>query len=558
MSQSEIDDQARPASPTQLMPCGAALSGAEALAWGVCAAKVGLMTGYPGAPATEVYDAVMARTQRDLSAYWAPNEKAAVEVALGASLAGMRALVVLKSVGLNVALDPLATAAYSGCHAGLVILLGDDPGGWSSQNEQDSRWLARAAELPLVESIDGDNAASFMVQAFAWSEAIGLPVIVRVTPSLVGRRCVAAPPWELPPSHKQFAHRENRWVVLPATVVARRRTLHRKLRLMRHSLEASPYDRATLRGSLGVLAVGAAYAKVVDLLGDAERDCSLLGLTSVHPLPEEALKLWLGHCSRVLVLEEGGPFVEHGLRALAQRAHLRTQIAGRQDHVLPEEGELSGRDIAMALRRLDPSIALPVPETLAREMPSTAGLCPQCLYAPAFAALAAAMHRTGGRRRYLVTGETGCMVRAHGSAVRLDVKLSLGASLGLALGLAEATERQRVVALVADSSFFHSEVTALPLVIDRGLDLTVVVLDNGLTGLTGGQPHPGSAPQGRPTRLVDCCRAMGIEPTVVVMASDGQQALESTLATALTQPGVRMVVLEAPCPRYNPLEVERL
>lgn len=556
MSQPEtVAGPERLAVPPADAPAAKTLSGAEALAWGVLAAQVGLMTGYPGSPATAVYDAVVARGEGGPVAYWAPNEKAAVEVALGASLAGTRSLVVLKSVGLNIALDPLATAAYCGCHAGMVILLGDDPGGWSSQNEQDSRWLARAAELPLVEPVDVEDAASFMVQAFAWAEAIGLPVIVRVTPSLVARRAVAAPPWELPPSHKRFARKEDRWVVLPATVVARRRTLHRKLRLMRHSLDASPYDRAALRGSLGIVAVGAAHAKVVAALGAALDDYSLLALTSVYPLPEEALKLWLRRCPRVLVLEEGGPFVEHHLRALAQRARLPVHIAGRDDHVLPEEGELTGRDIVAAVRQFDEALDLPAQPAVAREMPSTAGLCDGCQYAPAFEALAVAMERTGGRRRYLLTGETGCMVRAHGTAaLRLDVKLSLGAALGLAVGLAEANERQRLVALVGDSCFYHSEMNVLPLAVDRGLDLTVVVLDNGVTGLTGGQPHPGTGAQGRAARLAAFCRAAGVEPGLA--AATDRDALVRALTTALKSPGVSVVVVRAPCVRYGTVEVE--
>jgi indolepyruvate ferredoxin oxidoreductase alpha subunit len=522
------------------------MNGAQALAWGAAVAQAGLVTGYPGAPATAVFDALLAYDEPGRQAYWAPNEKVAVEVAIGASLAGMRSLVVLKSVGLNIALDPLATVALCGCHAGLVILLGDDPGGWSSQNEQDSRWLALTAELPVVEPIDIESAASFMVQAFAWSESIGLPVIVRITSSFAAREGIALPPWELPPAHKRFAHKADRWVVLPASVVARRRTLHRKLRQMQHSLEASPYDRALLDSSLGVIAVGATWAKLHDLLGESEHTFSLLGLTSVYPLPEEALKQWLRRCSRVLVLEEGGPFVEQQLRALIGRAHLPTQIMGRDDRTVPEEGELTGADLLKGLGRLRPGfegLALPEPP---REMPSAAGLCPGCEYEQAFAALNEAMDACGGRKRFLLVGETGCMVRAHG-ALKLDVKLSLGAALGLAIGLAEAHRGQRIVVLAGDSCLFHTEINALPLAVDRGLNLTVVVLDNGVTGLTGGQPHPGSGQ--RSQRLAELVRACGVEPVQVPAAATPEAAQQ--LARALQQPGVNVVIVGAPCARHS-------
>lgn len=525
------------------------LSGSEALAWGVTAAQVGFMTGYPGSPATSVYDAVVAREAANCRAYWAPNEKVAVEMAIGASLNGTRSLVVLKSVGLNIALDPLATVSYCGCHAGLVIVLGEDPGGWGSQNEQDSRWLALTAEVPVVEPIEVASAASIMVQAFAWSEAIGLPVIVRVTASLLSRREAVLAPWELPAAHKRFAHHENRWVVLPATVVPRRRSLHRKLRLMRHSFEASPYDRATVNTPRGIVAVGAAYPKLCAVLSDPD-DYSVLGLASVHPLPGEALKLWLRRCQQVLVLEEGGPFVEQALRALAQRLRLSVHILGREDGFVPEEGELSAGDIEAALRQLRPDRQAATASDLRGDTPSPARLCEGCLYAPTFAALNAAMERAGGRKHFLLVGETGCMVRAHKvEGLALDVKLSLGASLGLAMGLASTQDRQRVVSLVGDSCLFHSEINSLPLAVELGLDLSIMILNNGVTGLTGGQPYPDAVAAGESSRrIMALCAACGVTPVAVAATED---SLTDVLTAALTEPGLRVVVVDAPCVRYR-------
>jgi indolepyruvate ferredoxin oxidoreductase alpha subunit len=213
------------------------LRGDQALAWGALAAGVTVVSGYPGSPATGVFDAFMSMAGGDEASpkagthiQWAPNEKVALELAYGASLAGARALVVLKSVGLNIALDPLATMVLSGCHAGLVILLGDDPGGWGSQNEQDSRWLARVAEVPVVEPTSVHHAAALMTQAYAWSESLGTPVIVRVTGALTLAQGDVEEPWQLPPFEQGLIRQRDRWVVLPANVVARRRSQHRRLR----------------------------------------------------------------------------------------------------------------------------------------------------------------------------------------------------------------------------------------------------------------------------------------------------------------------------------------
>lgn len=325
------------------------MRGDRALAWGALAAGVTVVSGYPGSPATGVFDAFLAMAGAGTHVQWAPNEKVALELAYGASLGGARALVVLKSVGLNIALDPLATMVLSGCHAGLVILLGDDPGGWGSQNEQDSRWLARVAETPVVEPTGVRQAAALMAQAYAWSESVGTPVIVRVTGALTSGQGPVEEPWRLPPLGQRFVRKRDRWVVLPANVVARRRTQHRRLRQIQEQFESSPYDTSEGDGPLGIIAVGVMAAKLQSLL-DSSRGATaqgseqagslwrVLSLSSVYPLPEEALERRLRGMERVLVLEEGGPFVEERVRDLAQRRGLALPILGRADRAVAEEG----------------------------------------------------------------------------------------------------------------------------------------------------------------------------------------------------------------------------
>ncbi len=535
-----------------------AMRGDVALAHGALAAGVSLVTGYPGSPATGVFDALLElASPEEAYIHWAPNEKVAMEMAMGASLAGQRALVVLKSVGLNIALDPLATFSYSGCFGGLVIMVGDDPQGWSSQNEQDSRWLARVAELPVFEPTGVEQAAGLMAQAFAWSEARQLPIIVRITTSLSLDRAPVEAPWELPAPMGIFVRKRGRWVVLPDNVVKRRRTLHRHLRELAQDIELSPYDRAAGQGPLGVLAVGHTFTKLRRLLGD-DAPLSTLGLSSAWPLPEEGLARWLAPLERLLVIEEGGAFVEQELRALIQRRGLALQVLGRMDRTMPEEGELGNDALAGGLHALAPSLALPPTVEERRAMPSKTPLCQGCGYQPVMEALVAEMEARGGRSRHIVIGETGCMVRGDLPPLELfDVKYSLGASLGLGLGLvlagAHGRAQPRVVALVGDSALFHTNLNALPQIMQAGAPLTVIVLDNRVTALTGGQAHPGTPQDERGEEragadIAAVLRAFGAEPALV--SPQDPEGLRKALAAALAAPGPAFVLADVPCVRY--------
>ncbi|NLD71391.1 MAG: indolepyruvate ferredoxin oxidoreductase subunit alpha [Chloroflexi bacterium] len=531
------------------------MRGDQALAWGALAAGVGVVSGYPGSPATGVFDALLARTAPgDLQIGWAPNEKVAMEIAIGASLGGARSLVVLKSVGMNIGLDPLATMTYTGCHKGMVILLGDDPGAWGSQNEQDSRWLARVAEVPVVEPTSVAQAAALMAQAFAWSEACGSPVIVRITRALALDRGPTEEPFTLPPPRGGFLRKRNRWISLPPTAVRKHHMLHARLRQVAAAFEASPYDRFSGTGPLGILAVGHAHAKTREALGAQAERYRLLGLSSVWPLPERALARWLQGVERLLVVEEGGPFVEEGLAALAQRAGMPVEILGRGSRALPGEGELTPGDIAAAVQALDPAFSGAAVDSAAPERAADKPLCPGCPYIPAVEVLLGAMETHGGRRQYVVVGETGCMVRANLPPYELfDVKYSLGAGLGLGMGLAMSDRRHTVVALVGDSSFYHSDLNALPHAVVQDPPLVVVVLDNDGAALTGGQPHPGSRRDERgaarePADLVALLRGAGAKP--VVCRSEEPEALRAAFDAALDDDaaGLRVIVVRGECP----------
>jgi indolepyruvate ferredoxin oxidoreductase alpha subunit len=556
------------------------LSGAHALAHGAIESGVALVTGYPGAPATAVVNGIIGLTSPDqVRVEWTSNEKVGVEMAFGASLGGTRALLCVKGVGLNIALDPLMALNLSGCNAGLVILVGDDPGGWGSQNEQDSRALALAAELPLLEPTTLSDARAAMRQAFALSEEMGLPVVVRVTRALVLAEAEIenSEVWRdlrvTPPC--SFQREFMRWVVLPVNVVPYHRRLLRQLEAVQARFEASPLNGVEGDGSQGVIAAGFVYQKLSDLLGGAvPPGLRILRLGTFHPLPVERVTAFLRTVESALVLEETAPWVERAVRAAAQAARLTLPIYGRDTGHVPRAGELFGPHIAAALNRYLPRLGLSTEGETARPRPSRSPLCDGCPYIPTFDALTDVIAQFG-RDEVIVVGDPGCMVRAQLPPYELlDVKNSLGSSIAMAAGialslrcpepiertcpeLAEGSERhagKRVVALCGDSGFLHSGLYGLVDAARVGAPLLVLILDNGTTALSGGQPHPASSvdARGRPQRAVDLAglaREAGAGMVCVVDLDRGQ-GIQSAIEMGMNFDGVAVVIARGRCPRW--------
>jgi indolepyruvate ferredoxin oxidoreductase alpha subunit len=555
------------------------VSGAQALARGAIEAGVSLVTGYPGGPATAVVNAILARTAHDeVRVEWNSNEKVAIEMAFGASVGGMRSLLCVKSVGLNVALDPLMVYNLSGCNAGFVLLVGDDPGGWGSQNEQDSRALALAAELPLIEPTSVSDARAAMRDAFQLSEEMGLPVLVRVTRALVlAEGAIQAPEalagWGPPPP---FQREFMRWVVLPVNVVPYHLRLHQRLDAVRARFEGSPLNGVVGDGAYGVIAAGFAYQKLMDLLGGAvPPELRILRLGTFHPLPAEQVTAFLRSVRSALVLEETSPLVERAVRAVAQERGLSLSIYGRDTDHLSRGGELFAPHIAAALNRFLPRLDLSAEGKWERPMPSREPLCDGCPYVPAFDALVEAIDRLGGRDAFIVVGDPGCMVRAQSPPYKLlDVKASLGSSLGIAAGIALSQrcparpERspgnpaagtadgpgKRVVALCGDSSFLHSGFSGLVDAARTGIQMLVLILDNGTTALSGGQPHPASRvdARGQPRPAVDLAalaRDAGADVVRVVDLAPVED-VRAAIEMGMDRGGVAVVIARGRCPRW--------
>jgi indolepyruvate ferredoxin oxidoreductase alpha subunit len=537
-------------------------SGAQALAQGALDAGVGLVLGYPGSPATAVVDEIARRTgPEQVRVDWTSNEKVALEVVFGGSIAGVRSLLCVKSVGLNVALDPLMAIDLCGCSAGLVLLVGDDPGGWGSQNEQDSRTLALMAEIPLLEPTTVPSACLAMREAFELSTEEGTPVMVRVTRALVEADGDLAPLAGTVPPVRGFRRSFMEWVVLPANVVERHQRLHARLQEVQARFERSELNTEQGDGHLGIVAAGFAYQKLLDLFdGPVPGELRILGLGTAYRLPVARVRAFLERVDRVLVLEETAPVIERAIRAEAQLAGIQVPIYGRDTGHIADAGELFGPGIAQALNRLSPDLSVPERGETSRPMPSRRPLCEDCPYIPTFKALLSAIEGHGGREQAIVVGDPGCMVRAQLPPYRLlDVKYSLGSSIGTGAGLALGQQLtgqppRHVIALCGDSSLLHTGLNGLMDAAHLGAQMSVVVLENGATALSGGQPHPGNATglrgEERPAvDLLDLVRAAGTCTATSVDSTDGQR-LQKVFAQGMEGEGLAVVIVRAACPRY--------
>jgi indolepyruvate ferredoxin oxidoreductase alpha subunit len=534
------------------------ITGSEALALGALEAGVQYVSGYPGSPATATVEAMLRLAGPGVRVEWSTNEKSAFDAAFGASLTGIRTLVCIKSVGLNVALDSLMVSNLAAGDGGFVILVGDDPGGWGSQNEEDSRLLAAAAEVPLLEPTSVHDAQATMHHAFGLSEQFRVPVIIRITRALALDQMVpSSPPAAAPvPRSPSFSRQADRFNVLPIHVVEMHRQLQAALRGVQTLFECFPMNGEQGSGRLGVIAAGHAFQKLAGVAGKSGGPpLRILRLATLNPLPERLVTGFLDTVEAVLVLEETAPYIEVQVQALAQRSGLSLPIAGRLSDHLPHAGELFDAQIVHALESLLPDWPWPAFEPASRAMPSRQPLCDGCPYLPAFRALLSVMERHGGRDAFIITGETGCMVRAQLPPLEiLDVKYGMGSAIGLAAGLARAGLRQRIVALSGDSALLHSGIAELIDAAQAELGLLVVVLANRTTALSGGQPHPASSfsANGSPRKPLDLAalaRATGVENVQVVDPLDAQLT-ESAFDEGVLSRKLAVVIVDRACPLW--------
>jgi indolepyruvate ferredoxin oxidoreductase alpha subunit len=512
------------------------LSGNEAIARGAREAGVRVAAGYPGTPSTEILESLVRLDPgRQVYVEWATNEKVALDVALGAAIGGARALCAMKHVGLNVAADTFMTAAYTGARAGLVIVSADDPGMHSSQNEQDNRLFARFAGVPLLEPADSQEARDFTLEAFTLAERFDVPVLLRTTTRVSHARGTVTPGLLTLSPVVGFARDRAKFVMLPGFARARHRAALERLEAMAAAVEGSALNRIEWRDrSLGIVTSGITYHYVRDVLPDA----SVLKLGWTHPLPLGLVREFAAGVDRVIVVEELEPFVEEQLRAAG--------VAAEGKAWFPREGELTPEVIRRGFQRggwLPADEREPLASGPVATRPPV--LCPGCPHvAPYFA-----LKQLGA----VVSGDIGCYTLAATEPLSaMDACVAMGSSIGMAIGLARSGgAKGPVVATIGDSTFLHGGIPALADAAYNGTRLTVLVLDNGTTAMTGGQAHPasGTTIRGDVARMVDLpalCRAVGVDFVRVVDPYDLAET-QLALEQAVAYPGLAVVITNRPC-----------
>ncbi len=506
------------------------LSGNEAIARGAFEAGVKVASAYPGTPSTEILENLI--RYEGLYAEWAPNEKVAVEVALGASMGGVRALAAMKHVGVNVAADPIFTASYTGVRGGLVIVTADDPELHSSQNEQDNRHYAVAAKIPMLEPSDSFEAKAFTHLAFELSERFDTPVFLRTTTRISHAKGVVplAEP-AAPPFRPGFSRDPAKWVMLPANARRRHVLVEERTRALAEFAETFDGNRIEWGDrSLGIVTAGVSYQYVREAFPEA----SVLKLGLVHPLPSKLFREFAAGVARVVVVEELDPCIETHVKALG--------IPAQGKEILPIVGEFDPRIVRLGIA--GEATPVRIPETVPQRPPN---LCPGCPHRGLFFALR--------KLKVAVTGDIGCYTLAALPPLgAMDSCVCMGASIGNAHGMEKALGPEgagKVVAVIGDSTFLHSGITGLlNIVYNRGCS-TVILLDNRTTAMTGAQENPatGKTLRGDPTRRLDLaalCRALGVEHVYTVNPHD-TEGTESVLRREIGRPEPSVIITEAPC-----------
>ncbi|MEM2238027.1 MAG: indolepyruvate ferredoxin oxidoreductase subunit alpha [Candidatus Caldarchaeum sp.] len=561
------------------------LMGNEAIARGAYEAGVSVATGYPGTPSSEIIDSLLeVADEAGIYVEWSVNEKVAMEIAMAASYCWARALCTMKHVGLNVAHDALMNACYMGARGGFVVVSADDPGAWSSQNEQDNRYTAMQAYMPVFEPSDPQEAKEMTVYAYQFSETYGTPVMLR-TVTRVNHATGVVKFGEIHRSARRIVFEKRPDLLIYDSAGARRnrQALLKRFEKVQEAVEKVPFNRIELAYGTGqgVVASSAAYNYVLEalnILGERGH-VSVMKLGTTYPLPKNLLTRFLTSVERVLVVEEVEPVTEMMLKSLAYDAGVDVVIHGKD--LLPRAGELTPRVVLEVLAKfldVSPPVSFQAAdrahsfsETMPPPRPPT--LCPGCPHRATYYSVATVSKRLnknpklygleklyGENTETIFPGDIGCYGLAYLQPFQtIDTIICMGAGLGFANGLAKLV-RQPIVVSVGDSTFFHAAIPALVNAVRNRSRLVVLVLDNDVTAMTGEQPHPGSSwdkkSSFKQVLIEDVARGCGVEFVRVVDPGDFQQA-QKTLVEALKHDGPAVVVFRRPCELLRVREIVR-
>ncbi len=459
--------------------------GNEAVARGAYEAGVSVATAYPGTPSTEITENIA--KYNEIYSEWSPNEKVALEVAIGASVAGARSICSMKHVGLNVAADPLFTVSYTGVNGGLVIMVADDPGMHSSQNEQDSRFYARSSKVPMLEPANSQECKDFVKEAFEISESFDSPVIVRLTTRIAHSQSVVEEGEKNSFKLKDYSKDFNKYVMMPAMARKRHIEVEKRMAALREFSNTCSLNRIEWGSKdIGVITSGISYQYAREAFGDV----SYLKIGMVYPLPEKMIEDFAREVKTLYVVEELEPFFENQIRKMG------IPVKGKE--LLPVTGEFSAQLIKEKVLGQKTESTAKINETVPVRPPV---MCPGCPHR--------GMYYVLKKLKLNVSGDIGCYtLGALPPTEAMDTCVCMGASVSMAHGMEKARGKEfgkNTVAVIGDSTFIHSGITGLiDIVYNKGVS-TVIILDNSITGMTGHQHNPttGFTIKGEPTKQVD-------------------------------------------------------
>ena len=504
--------------------------GNEAIARGAYEAGVKVSSAYPGTPSTEISE-YLVQYRDDVYEEWAPNEKVATEVAVGASLAGVRSMACMKHVGLNVAADPLYSVSYMGVNGGLVIVVADDPGLYSSQNEQDTRMVARAAQIPVIEPSDSAEAKDYFKIAFELSEKFDRPFIFRTTTRLAHSQGLVELQDRVVPEDKVYEKNIQKNVMMPGNAKIRHIEIEKRNLELAEAANTLPINRVEMNDTkIGVITSGIPYQYVKEAMPEA----SVLKLGMVNPLPRKLIEDFASKVDTLYIVEELDPVIEEQVKSWGINA------IGKE--ILTVQGEYSANMLRKAILKQDLDIKEPA---AAPGRPPI--LCPGCPHRSVFYTL--------NKLKMHAAGDIGCYTLGAVAPLSvIDTTMCMGSSISTLHGMEKAKGKDYIknwVAVIGDSTFMHTGVNSLMNMVYNKATGTVIILDNSTTGMTGHQDHAatGKTLQGDPTYAISIpgiCKAMGIKNVYEINAFD-LPLLEKTIKEEVAKDEISVIITNTPC-----------
>lgn len=504
--------------------------GNEAIARGAYEAGVKVSSAYPGTPSTEISE-YLVQYRDDVYEEWAPNEKVATEVAVGASLAGVRAMACMKHVGLNVAADPLYSVSYMGVNGGLVLVVADDPGLYSSQNEQDTRMVARAAQIPVIEPSDSAEAKDFFKIAFELSEQFDRPFIFRTTTRLAHSQGLVELKERVEPEDKPYEKNIRKNVMMPGNAKYRHIEIEKRNNELAEAANTLPINTVEMNDTkIGVITSGIPYQYVKEALPEA----SVLKLGMVNPLPRKLIEEFASKVEKLYIVEELDPVIEEQVKSWG------IQAVGKE--ILTVQGEYSANMLREAI--LKEKLDFKAPAEAPGRPPI---LCPGCPHRSVFYVL--------NRLKMHAAGDIGCYTLGAVAPLSvIDTTMCMGSSISTLHGMEKAKGKEYIknwVAVIGDSTFLHTGVNSLMNMVYNNATGTVIIMDNSTTGMTGHQDHAatGKTLQGDPTYAINIpalCRAMGVKNVYEINAFD-LPLLEKTIKEETAKDEVSVIITKTPC-----------